>query len=397
MKNTITIISILLLPLFFAGFHIGQDKPQWAGKIEYENGIKVIKNPEEPLYGEINFELEEDLSIGNEEDENYMFYGGISVKIDSAGNFFVSDRQNHRIQKFDKDGNYLQTIGRKGQGPGEFGRSCTVFLDPNDKIYVRDSRRIHIFEKNGDLIKTFTLQNLISAFRPTESGKIFAVVSKSTPAANGMTSISEFSLLDSEWDIIKAFGSYSETYSFRGAQNLGHAYTPGMHFSHLDKEHAVYGISSEYKLFIINSSGETDLIIEKDTPPRSLTKKEKNKIINDAVERSKLYPSGQKYSKSDYEKSTKFPKHVYYFSGIKTDDLGRIYVGGFISPLEENKNPVWSLFNKEGYYLYQAEIPVHPSVIKNGYIYQREFDAETGYIKIKRYKIKNWDQIKTGI
>ena len=397
MKNKITIISIFLFPLILTGFCFGQDNPQWKGKIEYENGVKVIKNPNEPLYGEIKFELEEDLSIGNEEDENYMFYGVASINIDSEGNIFVSDRRNFRIQKYDKDGNYLQTIGRKGQGPGEFERFFTAFLDAKNNIYVRDGRRIHMFEKNGDLKSTITLQNRITAFRCTEGGKVFATVSKSASEGKGTNTINEFSLLDSEWKIIKTFGSYSETYEYGPVPNLRHAYTPGMHFSHLYNELAVYGISSEYKLFIVNSSGETVRIIEKNTPPRSLTKKEKNRIINDAVERSKQRTRGSKYSKSDYEKSTTFPKHVYYFSGIITDDQGRIYIGGFISPLKDKKIPDWDLFNKEGYYLYRAKVPVYPRVIKNGYIYRSEADPETGYIKIKRYKIKNWDKIKTGI
>jgi hypothetical protein len=45
----------------------GLQEFQWKGTIEQEGGIKVIKNPEESLYGEITFELEEDLTIGREE------------------------------------------------------------------------------------------------------------------------------------------------------------------------------------------------------------------------------------------------------------------------------------------------------------------------------------------
>lgn len=51
-----------------------EKNPQWKGTIEKEDGVKVIKNPNEPLFREITFDLEEDLSIGNEEDENYIFY-----------------------------------------------------------------------------------------------------------------------------------------------------------------------------------------------------------------------------------------------------------------------------------------------------------------------------------
>ena len=42
------------------------------------------------------------------------------VAVDKAGNIYILDSGNARIQKFGPDGKYLATIGRKGQGPGEF-------------------------------------------------------------------------------------------------------------------------------------------------------------------------------------------------------------------------------------------------------------------------------------
>ena len=33
---------------------------------------------------------------------------------------------------------------------------------------------------------------------------------------------------------------------------------------------------------------------------------------------------------------------------------------------------------------------------KNGYLYTRELDEEEGMEYVKRYKIKNWEQIKKG-
>ena len=75
MKNKTSIpamITFIFVSVIFISF--GKQIEKWKGTIEEENGVKVIRNPNDPLYGEIKFELEEDLSIGNEEDENYAFY-----------------------------------------------------------------------------------------------------------------------------------------------------------------------------------------------------------------------------------------------------------------------------------------------------------------------------------
>ena len=53
------------------------------------------------------------------EDENIAFHIPSDIVIDEQGNIYILDSGNHRIQKFDPEGNYLASFGRKGQGPGE--------------------------------------------------------------------------------------------------------------------------------------------------------------------------------------------------------------------------------------------------------------------------------------
>ena len=54
---------ILILGIALIYPAIAKDKPVWKGKIGYENGIKVIENPDKPLFGEITFELQGRLFI----------------------------------------------------------------------------------------------------------------------------------------------------------------------------------------------------------------------------------------------------------------------------------------------------------------------------------------------
>lgn len=118
--NIRSLLIILILFVLIAAYTEENQKAEWKGKVVIENGVKVIKNPREPLYSEIKFELEEDLSIGREDDNNYLFYRVRDINVDNRGNIYVVDMSNYRVQKFDRNGNYLQTIGRYGQGPGEF-------------------------------------------------------------------------------------------------------------------------------------------------------------------------------------------------------------------------------------------------------------------------------------
>jgi hypothetical protein len=84
-------------------------------------------------------------------------------------------------------------------------------------------------------------------------------------------------------------------------------------------------------------------------------------------------------------------------SGLNSDNVGRIYVRMFKLYNPNDRSEKFDVFCQKGYYIYRTNLPLFPNIIKNGYIYNIEFNQDTGYSKIKRYKIKNWEQIKTGI
>ena len=178
MKNKTKVLSIaLFLSAFIMVISFGGQKAEWKGKIEIENGIKVIKNPGEPLYGEIKLELEEDLSVGREDDDNYMFYRVRDIEVDHQGSIYVADMSNYRVQKFDRTGNYIQTFGRQGQGPGEFELPTKIRIsETTGNIYVKDQAYgIEIFDKHGTHIKGFQIKKSFSDFRLDEDGNIIGI------------------------------------------------------------------------------------------------------------------------------------------------------------------------------------------------------------------------------
>ncbi|MFY3739840.1 MAG: sugar lactone lactonase YvrE [Candidatus Nitrosomirales archaeon] len=76
------------------------------------------------------------------------------IAIDSRDNLYVADSNNHRIQKFDKNGNFITKWGSYGTGDGEFNYPSAIAIDSSGKVYVGDSLndRIQKFDKNGNFI-----------------------------------------------------------------------------------------------------------------------------------------------------------------------------------------------------------------------------------------------------
>ena len=100
--------------------------------------------------------FKEELTIGNREgDENTAFGQRVFFNVDQAGNIYIVDWDRKRIQKFDSTGRFLLTIGRQGQGPGEFRNVWRPEFEPDGSFYVVDigSRRISFFSPEGKYLR----------------------------------------------------------------------------------------------------------------------------------------------------------------------------------------------------------------------------------------------------
>jgi hypothetical protein len=96
---------------------------------------------------------------GPGEDE---FDAPTDVAIAPNGDIFVGDGHsgggtatgNARIMKFDKNGKFLKTWGKKGMGPGEFDVIHTLAFDSRGRLFVgdRQNNRIQIFDQNGKFL-----------------------------------------------------------------------------------------------------------------------------------------------------------------------------------------------------------------------------------------------------
>ena len=73
------------------------------------------------------------------------------------GDFYVSDGYgNSRVVKFNKDGKFLMTWGKKGSGPGEFNLPHAIRLDAG-RVYVgdRENDRVQVFDTDGKFLRQF--------------------------------------------------------------------------------------------------------------------------------------------------------------------------------------------------------------------------------------------------
>ena len=137
-KRGLQFSGTIVLPLcgLFAAAH-ALDQPQWKGTIVKEGDVTVVKNPRGPVYAPPAFSFREDYVLGGEGAESrYVLSHPFGMALDAAGNLYVVDLGEKNIKVFDKSGAYVRTMGRPGQGRGNFrlrqasvlsrsGKSCS--------------------------------------------------------------------------------------------------------------------------------------------------------------------------------------------------------------------------------------------------------------------------------
>jgi sugar lactone lactonase YvrE len=86
--------------------------------------------------------------------DNGQFNFPRGLTVDSAGNIYVADTNNDRLQKFSPAGAFLSVMGRRGSGPGQFLEPGGIAVDAGGNIYVSDvsNHRVQKLKADGTFL-----------------------------------------------------------------------------------------------------------------------------------------------------------------------------------------------------------------------------------------------------
>lgn len=136
--------------------------------------------------------------IGDRED-NYLEYPLAGALVDGQGQIIVAGIE--RIQVFNREGEVLRSIGRTGDGPGEFRRARGIAVDPMDSLFVFHSRGVSVFDRDGEFGRHAAFP--MPPTRPVrlESGEFLST----TPPGRGQNGSTVY-IYNSQWER-RAYGS----------------------------------------------------------------------------------------------------------------------------------------------------------------------------------------------
>lgn len=140
---------------------------EWDGKIEYKEGIKILRNFGEPLVkNKIEIKKIVDIPLDKIMLDNKMIDKISNICVDAKSNIYICDYNNSRIVIFDKIGKPIGSIGQMGKGPGEFLIASFCAIDKENRKYINDPKlkRVSIFNSDNEFISSFDYKAICTDF-----------------------------------------------------------------------------------------------------------------------------------------------------------------------------------------------------------------------------------------
>lgn len=147
-----SVLILGLIALLLAILFSSAPAADWKGKEETREGVRVVVNPGEPMQPPLSSSPKELWRIGGDTDDEDEFFGVITqILTDAQGNVYLLDAQLNQVKVFSPQGKFLRTIGREGEGPGEFRNAGSMFFTKDGKLGVLQAfpGRVVLFTTDG--------------------------------------------------------------------------------------------------------------------------------------------------------------------------------------------------------------------------------------------------------
>ncbi len=237
------------------------------------DGVLHVINAEEPLRPNMEIGFEELFRIGDDENagDEYIFTGIGGIAVSENHDIYIQIVREDIVRAFDSEGQFIRTIGRQGQGPGEMYLAQGVSFGPDGNIWVPSagSVRIVVFTPEGEFVKNIPFGQVPPMLIQTTADGFMGIHVEPRPIGDGQVELSYLlRRFNADGDTLNTlfkatFQMDIQDLQLGGLQENVPLYTQ-------DSESRIWQCrprSDVYQITVWNSDGTTNMVVEKDVPP----------------------------------------------------------------------------------------------------------------------------------
>lgn len=346
-------------------------------RIETVDGVRTVLNPAFPKEGVVRYALEEELVIGGEgAGAESVLNRPQDLKVDSQGNIYVLDWGDVDIKVFAPDGRRLRTVGRKGQGPGEFDTPAYFVLSADDRIFLLSGRQnqIIVLSDTGTYLSSFRLDGFCHGLAVDGQNRIYYTRFLSPEPGGG----EDFQLIQNRKALIRTdeqgeqatkLGEYLDVTMMRKVMRSGE------------------GVSSQS--LTSRESYTTSWLVGPDDRVYLGYNKDYRLEVYDP-EWNLVFRFGREFTPlrhPAYKPDGAHPEFYPAFSDWRKffDDEGNLWLQQYVG--EGAEEFVFDVFTPEGIYLKQVRVPQNLFFVRGDKAYSI-VRAEDEFLVVKRFRFK---------
>lgn len=270
-----------------------------------------------------------EISIGELDGPDELLFGWIrSIAVDADHNVYAFDDQAQEVRVFDSAGQYVETLGRRGEGPGEFSRAEAIATLPDGRLVVRDP--------GNSGLEVFVPGTTETERWRYEAGGLYSVTPLLTDAS-GRTYLEtrdrsrdgfvmHVIVFGPDGTPIDTLPEPSTTYeppevtAERGRSSVGYAvpFSPQLHWTVHPSGHFLSGLSTDYRIDLVRDDGV--LRIERAADPVPVSDEER------ARQRESVTQDMRDFAPDWTWNGPPIPDHKPFFRDIVAGRDGRIWV-----------------------------------------------------------------------
>jgi len=357
----------------------------WQGKMVEVEGTTEVQNPATAIEPLVTVELDEMWRIGGDTDDENEFFGVISEIIhDDEGQLYLLDAQLSEVKIFDADGMFVRTIGREGEGPGEFRNPSDVFFVPGGNVGVLQlfPGRIVELTPTGEPVRDFPLpENEGGGFQLLINGegagdRLVLAMAKGTPGEGRMVQHRYLAAIDGEGNELCRYHGEDRVFEFASMKideavwdTFDRRWTVG-------PDGRLYAVikNGDYAIHVWNPDGTKDRVIRREFTPMSRSDEEKERILNIYKAFTENRVPNATYEISDFHRTV---EQLY----VRED--GSLWV---LSSSGTRETPdgvlgIFDVFDAEGRFQRQVALQGEGNPLEDGYFFVGDrFYVVTGFL-----------------
>ena len=353
-----------------------KDKNLWFGRLAAASfilGLAILllgqswPAPGAPARGDVErraLVFTKDLRIpSSDKGGRYSFFaGGVGavsgLEADSKGNIYVLDSYDDKVLKFDPAGNYLTSIGGKGQGPGEFQAPTRILVDGQDRLYVQDIMRmaLFVFSADGKFLKGINGPGIIlRGCQISLNSHADIICGYEALPAMDEKQVYAIARFDSAFKPVRALYERPGGFTFKmvnGRLIEAPRFTPEVIWAVGPEDRLYVSSNDSYDIRILSAAGALIKNFRRDYTPEKVTADERRQILE-----------GYKRF-GDAAKGIEIP-------AVKPPFRDFCFIKDQLYVLRKRVGRVWNfdIFDKDGEFIEAKSLDFLPLVYKNGFVY----------------------------